>query len=131
MDLKKVGDYLKKIQKNMPLDKFKSYFVKTIYGVHKVVGKDRSNEVWGAEYIIARDVQDSYHAYGYDYVIHILDIMKETIARAQIGNMRDFTFPYYSLLMHLILYKKLGYINSDFIDQTSNLNQDLPVQLWT
>ena len=40
----------------MPIDKFKSYFVKTIYGVHKVVGKDGSDEVWGAKYIIARDV---------------------------------------------------------------------------
>ena len=87
----------------MPLGKFKSYFVKTIYGVHKVVGKDGSDEVWGVEYIISRDVQDSYHACEYDYVSHILNIMKENIARAQTGNMRDFTFPYYSLLMHLIL----------------------------
>ena len=46
-DLKKVGDYPKKIQKKMPLDKFKSYFVKIVYGVHKVVGKYGSNEVWG------------------------------------------------------------------------------------
>ena len=55
-DLKKVGDYPKKIQKKLPLDKLKSYFVKTIYGVHKVVGKDGSDEVSGEMYIIARDV---------------------------------------------------------------------------
>ena len=40
----------------MPLDKFKNYFVKIVYGVHKVVGKDGSNEFWGVEYIIVRDV---------------------------------------------------------------------------
>ena len=59
----------------MPMDKFKNYFVKTIYGVHKVIGKDGSNKVSGAEYIIARDVQDAFHAYEYDYVSHILDII--------------------------------------------------------
>ena len=82
-DLAKVGDYAKKIQKKMPLEKFKNYFVKIVYGVSKVVGKDGSNEVWGEKYIIARNVQDSYHACEYDYVSHILDIMKENIARAQ------------------------------------------------
>ena len=61
------------------MDKFKNCFFKTIYGVHKFVGKDGSDEVWGVEYIIARDVQDAYHA----YVSHILDIMKENIARAR------------------------------------------------
>ena len=79
--LKKVGNYPKKIQKKMPLDKFKNYFVKIVYGVQKEVGKDWFDKVWGVEYIIARDVQDSYHACEYDYVSHILDIMKKNIAR--------------------------------------------------
>lgn len=56
MDLKKVGNYPKKFDKKMPLDKFKNYFVKTVFGVHKVVGKDGSYEVYRVEYIIARDV---------------------------------------------------------------------------
>ena len=56
MDLKRVGDYPKKVEKKMPLDKFKNYFVKTVYGVHKVIGIDATNEVYGVEYIIARDV---------------------------------------------------------------------------
>ena len=126
-ELKKVGDYPKKIQKKMAMDKFKSYFVKTIYGVHKVVDKDRFDEVWGSEYIIARDMQDAYHACEHDYVSHILDVMKDNIAKARFGEMREFTFPYYSLLMHLILYKNMGYISSNFIDQTSDLNGDLPM----
>ena len=48
MDLKKVGDYPKKVENKMPLDKFKNYFVKTIYGVHKVVGTDGSDVVYGS-----------------------------------------------------------------------------------
>ena len=113
------------------MDKFKNYFVKTIYGVHMVVGKDGFDEVWEAEYIIARDVQDAFHACEYDYVSHILDIMKENIAWARSGDMREFTFPYYSLLMHLILYRNVGYISPDFIEQTSNLDGAFSVQLWT
>ena len=100
----------------MPLDKFNNYFVKSVYSVHKVVGKDGFDVVYGEEFIIARDVQDSYHVGEYDYVNHILDVMKENIARAQAKNLKDFTFPHYSLLMHLILYKNIGYISSDFID---------------
>ena len=47
-ELKRVGDYPKKIKDKIPMDKFKNYFVKTIYGVHKVVGKDGFDEVEGA-----------------------------------------------------------------------------------
>ena len=111
----------------MPMDKFKNYFVKTIYCVHKVVCKDGSDEVWGAKYIIARDVKDAYHAYEYEYVSHILDIMKNNISRERSREMREFTFPYYSLLMHLILYRNVEYISSDFIDQTFDLDGAFPM----
>lgn len=47
MDLKNVGDYPKKLENMMLLDKFKNYFVNTIYGVHKVVGKDGIDMVYG------------------------------------------------------------------------------------
>ena len=72
MDLKSVGDYPKKVENMMPLDKFKNYFVKTMYGVHKVVNKDGSNMVYEVEFIVARDVQDSYHGGEYDYAKYIL-----------------------------------------------------------
>ena len=125
--LKRVGDYPKKVEKKMPLDKFKNYCFKTVYGVHKVIGIDGTHEVYGAEYIIVRDIQDSYHACEYEYVSYIVDIMKENIARAQTGDMKNFNFPYYSLLMHLILYKNVGYISLDFMDQTLDLEGELPV----
>ena len=66
-----------------------------------------------------------------DYVSHILDVMKENIARARSGDMKEFTFPYYSLLMHLILYRNVGYISPDFIEQNSDMYGAMPVQLWT
>ena len=53
--------------------------------------------------------------------------MRENIARTQTGDMRNIIFPYYSLLMHLILYKNVGYISPDFIDQNLDLEGDFPV----
>ena len=130
-DLNNVGDYPKKVEKMMPLDKFKNYFLQILYRVHEMVGKDGTNVVYGAEFIIARDMQESYHGGEYDYVNYILEVMKENIARAQSGELKDFKFHHYSLLMHLILYKKVGYISFDFVDHTFDANGDLPVQLWT
>ncbi len=38
--------------------------------------------VYGAEFIISKDVQESYHHGEYDYVNYILEVMKENIVRA-------------------------------------------------
>ena len=46
-----------------------------------MVGKDGTDMVYGAEFIIGRDVQDSYHGEEYDYVNYILEVIKENIAR--------------------------------------------------
>lgn len=54
-------NYPKKVEKMMPLDKFKNYFVKIVYSVHKVVGKDGTDMVYGVEFIISIDVRDSCH----------------------------------------------------------------------
>lgn len=76
-------------------------------------------------------MQDSYHGGEYDYVEYILEVMKDNNGLAQSGDMGNFKFHHYSLLMHLILYKNVGYISPYFIDHTSDANGDLPVQLWT
>lgn len=122
MDLKSMGGYPKKVEKMMPLEKFKNYFLKIVYGVHKVVGKYGSEMVYGAEFIVSRDVQDSYHGGEYDYVKYILEKMKENTKLAQNGEMKNFFFPHYSFLMHLILYRNVGYFSSDFINHTSDAN---------
>ncbi len=131
MGLKQVGDYPKKVDNKMPLDKFKNYFVKILYGVHRVVGKDGSALVYGVEFIFAKDVQYSYHDREYDCVECILEKMKDNIGLAQNGEIGSFKFHHYSLLMHLILYKNIGYVSQDFIDDTSNVNGDFFIQLWT
>ena len=46
MDLKRVGDFHKKVEKMMPIKKFKNYFHKIVYGVHKVVVSDSSNMMY-------------------------------------------------------------------------------------
>ena len=66
----------------MSLDKFRNYFVKIVYGVHKVIDKDGTGMVYGVEFITTIYVQDSYHGGEYDYVEYILEVMKENIARA-------------------------------------------------
>lgn len=131
MDLKEVVDYPKKVDKMMTIEKFKYYFVKTVYGVHKVVGNDGYNVIYGKEFIITRDVKYVYHGGEYDYVNYILEVMKGNIVRDQSGKLRDFTFHHYRLLMHVILYKNVGYISSNFIDQIFDINGSLLVQLWT
>ena len=82
MDLNKVRDYAKKVEKMMPLDKFKNYFVKIVYVVHKVVRKDGSDVVYGVECIVANDVHESYHGREYDFVDFILEMIKEKIGLA-------------------------------------------------
>lgn len=54
--------------------------MKIVYVVHKVVGKDGIDVVYGAEFIISRDVQESHHGGEHDYVEYILEVMKENIS---------------------------------------------------
>ena len=60
-----------------------------------------------------------------------MDSMHHQIVNAKKGEMKDFKFHHYSLLMHLILYKNISYISQDFIDEASDEFGDLPMQIWT
>lgn len=82
-------------------------------------------------FLIACDTQDPFHNKEYDYVGFIMDSMHHQIVNAQKGEMGNFRFHQYSLLMHLILYKDIGYISQDFIDQTLDEFGELPMKLWT
>ena len=82
-------------------------------------------------FLITCDLQDPFHNREYDYVGFIMDSMHHQIVNAKKGEMKNFKFYHYSLLMHLILYKNIGYISQDFFDQTSDEFGELPVQLWT
>lgn len=45
--------------------------------------------------------------------------------------MKEWKFLHYSILMHLILFRNVTYIDKKFIDQTEDVNGPLLVQLWT
>lgn len=118
---KKVGQIPKNVEKHLPLSKFKGYFKKNVYGLHKVLGSDGVQDyVYGSLFLMACDIQDPFHNREYDYVGYIIDNMHQQIINAKKGELGNFKFHHYSLLMHLILYKNIGYLSQDFIDQTSN-----------
>ena len=103
-----------------------------MYGLHKVIGSDALVDVvYVLLYIMACDIQDAFHNKEYDYVGHILEKMQENIMNAKNGELGNFKFHLYSLIMHLILYKNICYISKDFINQTSDEFGELPIQLWT
>jgi hypothetical protein len=65
---------------------------------------------------MACDIQDPFHQKEYDYVAFIMDSMCNQLVNAKKGEMKNFKFHHYSLLMHLILYRNTRYISPDFID---------------
>ena len=78
---------------------------------------------------MAYDIQDALHKREYDYVGYIIDNMHQQIMNGKSGELGNFRFHHYSLLMNLILYINVGYINKDLIDQTSDEFGELPVLL--
>ena len=55
-NLKKVGDIPKKVKDVLPPRKFKSYFQKIVYKLHKVLRCDVIDVVYGSLYIMAYDI---------------------------------------------------------------------------
>ena len=114
------------------MSRFKNYFKNIVYGLHNVLGSDGEEDcVYCSLFLMACDIQDPFQNREYDYVGFIIESMHHQIMNAKKGEMKDFKFHHYSLLMYLILYKNIGYISQDFVDQTSNEFGELPVQLWT
>lgn len=55
----------------------------------------------------------------------------DEIVVAQKGELGNFGFFHYSLLMHIILYKNIGHIILDFIEATEEDGEKFAVQMWT
>ena len=120
-NIKKVGKIPRKVGDHFPLSRFKVYFNNIVYGLHKLLGSDGVEDcVYGLLFLMACDIQDTFHNRKYDDVGYIIDNMHHQIMNAKKGELGNFKFHHYSLLMHLILYKNIGYINQDFIDHTSD-----------
>jgi hypothetical protein len=83
--------------------------------------------VKGSLYMMASDIQDTYHNWEYDYVGYILEEMEKQIMKARAGEMKEWKFLHYSLLMHLILFRNVAYIDNKFIDQTEDVKGPLPI----
>lgn len=75
-----------------------------MYGLHKVLGSNGvENCVYGPLILIACDIQDPFHKKKYYYVVFFMDSMHHQIVNAKKGELGNFKFYHYSLLMHLIL----------------------------
>lgn len=51
-ELKSIKQIPKKVDKMLPVDKFNNYMKNTFYGLHKTLGSDRSDMVYGGPYLM-------------------------------------------------------------------------------
>lgn len=58
---KLVGDIPKKVDKMLPMNKFKNYMQRIIYGLHKELWSDGSNMVYEEPYLMALEYSRSFH----------------------------------------------------------------------
>ena len=81
-------------------------------------------------YVITLDIQDVHNNVGYDFFTHITKIHNEIMFAHQ-GELQNFKFHQYSLLIHLILYQNFGHISTNFIEGMEEFEENLLVQWWT
>lgn len=117
---KNVGDIPKKkdSEKIMPLEFFQRYFQNTVFGINKALGSDGTMNASGAYYVMALNIQDPNHNVGYDFVEYIIDSIHKEITATQQGELKDFKFHHYSLIMHLILFKNVDIFDQSFFEST-------------
>lgn len=68
---------------------------------------------------------------GYDFVTHISDSIYREMVCAQQGEIRNFKLLHYSMLMHMILHQNIGHISPNFIEESKELGEPLPIQFYT
>ena len=95
----------------MPLKFFKGYLQNNISGLNKVLGIDGTMNTTDAMYVMSINIHDQFTNIWYDYITHIINTIHNEIFVAQKGQLKNFKFNHYSLLMHLILYKNLAISN--------------------
>lgn len=115
---KEKGDILKKLRDFVPLVFFQRYLQNIFFCLNNVIGSDRTMDATVGHYIMALNIDDLYTNVGYDYVTYIANQIYDEIVVAQEGRLENFRFDHYSLLMHLILYKNVGFIDQSFIEST-------------
>ena len=53
------------------------------------------------------------------------------VVGAQIGEMKNFNFHQYSILMHLILFYNKEHVGFQFLEATDEFEVPLPIQIWS
>lgn len=76
-ELKLVGEIPKKVEKMLPVENFKNYMQNPIYGLHKALGSDGSDMVYGGPYLMALNIKDPFTNIEYNYVNYIIEKMQE------------------------------------------------------
>ena len=76
-ELKSVGDISRKVHKMLLVEKFRNYMQNTIYGLHKALGRDGSDTVYGGAYLMSLNIQYPFTNVAYDNVNYIIEKMQE------------------------------------------------------
>ena len=79
-ELKLVGEIPKKVDKMLLVEKFKIYIQNTIYGSHKMLGRNGSNMVYQGLYLMDLNIHDLLKNIKYDFLKYIIEMMQEQIA---------------------------------------------------
>ena len=125
------GEFPKKVIDFIPLSYFCAYFQKIVFELNKLLGVDGSMDASPTLYVIALDIQDPHTNVGYDFGTFIDDSIHQKMVTAQQGDLGNFKFLHYSLLMHLILFYNVCHVDSSFIEALDNFREAFLVQRWT
>lgn len=109
------------------MEYFKRYFQYTVFGLNKILGRDGTMNAEGGLYIISLDIQDMHTNVGYDFITHIINKIHNEMVCAQVGELKNFKFLHYSLLMHLILHQNIGHISPTFIEEMKEFREMVPI----
>lgn len=109
-----------------PINYFVSYFKRTFYSICKIIGYDHVFGIPMAWMYMVAHIQHPQYCAVYDYAGFLSKIMHEGIIRLKKGK-SAVRFSWYSLLMHMFLYKGAVYFGHN-IDLERKVGElDLPV----
>lgn len=101
----------------MSLEYFQRYLQNMMFSPNKVLGSDGNMNALGGHYVMVLNIQDPQTNIGYEYVTYIIIRIHDDIFVAQEGRLENLKFHHYSLLMHLILYTNVQFIDQIFFSK--------------
>ena len=106
---KEKGEITKKNEVDgiMPLEFFQGYMKNIVFALKKVLASYGTMYATNAHYAMALNIQDPNTNVGYDFIEYIITKIRDELVATQEGNLDNFRFFHYSMLMHLILFRKM------------------------